>query len=179
VFELDAKGLIHVYCGDGKGKTTAALGLSIRAAGSGRKVVIVQFLKNYKTSELYILNQITNITVLRGKEGAVFSFSMTEEEKEKTRRVHAKNLQTGIELVESGHCDLLILDEAIEAYNQDLLDRQVLRDLVEHKPQQLELVLTGRNPEPWIIDCADYVSEIKKVKHPFDKGIKARKGIEK
>ena len=171
--------MIHIYCGDGKGKTTAALGLSLRAAGSGMKVVIVQFLKNHKTSELNILNTTPNITVLRGKEGTAFSFSMTEEEKEKSQHLHSENLQAGIVLVEAGNCDMLVLDEAIGAYNRDLIDRQLLRNLVEQKPLHLELVLTGRNPEQWMIDCADYVSEIKKIKHPFDKGIKSRIGIEK
>lgn len=176
---MERKGLIHIYCGDGKGKTTAALGLSLRAAGSGMKVVIVQFLKNHKTSELDILNATPNITVLRGKEGTAFSFSMTEEEKEKSQHLHSENLQAAIVIMESGNCDLLVLDEAIGAYDRDLIDRRLLRDLVEQKPLHLELVLTGRNPEPWMIDCADYVSEIKKVKHPFDEGIKSRIGIEK
>ena len=171
--------MIHIYCGDGKGKTTAALGLSLRAAGSGMKVVIVQFLKNHKTSELNLLQTTPNITILRGKEGRTFSFSMTDEEKEKSQQLHSENLHAGIALIESGNCDMLVLDEAIGAYERDLLDKQLLRNLVEQKPEHLELVLTGRNPEQWMIDCADYVSEIKKVKHPFDKGIKARIGIEK
>lgn len=171
--------MIHIYCGDGKGKTTAALGLSLRAAGSGMKVVIIQFLKNHKTSELNILNQTSNINVLRGKEGKAFSFSMSEEEKEKSKQLHSENLQAGITLIESGNCDMLVLDEAIGAYNRDLIDKRLLQNLIEHKPEHLELVLTGRNPEQWMIDRADYVSEIKKVKHPFDKGIKSRIGIEK
>ena len=171
--------MIHIYCGDGKGKTTAALGLSLRAAGSGMKVVIIQFLKNHKTSELNLLKTIPNITILRGKEGKTFSFSMTEEEKEKSKQIHSENLQAGITQIKSGNCDMLVLDEAIGAYNLDLIDRQLLQSLIEQKPEHLELVLTGRNPEQWMIDCADYVSEIKKVKHPFDKGIKARIGIEK
>jgi cob(I)alamin adenosyltransferase len=176
---LDNKGLIHVYCGDGKGKTTASLGLSIRAAGSGMEVVILQFLKGRKSSELDILNNIPNITVLRCDEVTAFSFCMTEEEKEISRRINTENLKTGIELAESGKCDLLVLDEVISAYDTNLIDKQLLEKLVQHKPEHLELVLTGRNPQQWMIDGADYVSEIKKVKHPFDKGIKARKGIEK
>ncbi len=171
--------MIHIYCGDGKGKTTAALGLSLRAAGAGMKVVIVQFLKNHPTSELNILQTTPNITVLRGKAGTAFSFSMTEEQQAKSKHLHTENLQAGIELIKSGSCDMLVLDEAIGAYNRDLIDRHLLQNLVQQKPPHLELVLTGRNPEPWMIDCADYVSEIKKVKHPFDQGIKSRIGIEK
>lgn len=171
--------MTHIYCGDGKGKTSAALGLSIRAAGAGMKVVMVQFLKGRETSELNILNTLSNITVLRGKVGTAFTFSMTEEEKENARHVHSELLQTGIDLIESGNCDMLILDEAIEAYNEGLLDQSLLQHLLKKKPWHLELVLTGREPRPWMIEGADYVTEMKKVKHPFDIGIKARAGIEK
>ena len=171
--------MIHIYCGDGKGKTTAALGLTLRAAGSGMKVVFVQFLKNHQTSELMSIEKIPNITVFRGKEGSAFSFSMTIEEKEKSKRIHTENLKLGIECVLSGKCDLLVLDEAIPAFRRDLIDKELLENLIRNKPEQLELVLTGRNPEQWMVELADYVSEVKKVKHPFDMGIKARVGIEK
>lgn len=176
---MDSRGLIHLYCGDGKGKTTAALGLTLRAAGAGMKVVFVQFLKNHKTSELVSLEKTPNITVFRGKEGAAFSFSMTQEEKEKSKLIHTENLKLGIECVLSGNCDMLVLDEAIPAFRRDLIDKELLENLIKNKPEHLELVLTGRNPEQWMIEHADYVSEIKKVKHPFDKGIKARLGIER
>lgn len=176
---MDKIGLTHIYYGEGKGKTTAALGLAIRAAGSGMKVVFVQFLKNHKTSELSILDKIPNITVFRGKEGTVFSFSMTEEEKEKTKLVHTENLKAAMALVSSGNCDMLVLDEVIGAYERDLIDKDLFENLIRSKPEDLEIILTGRNPEQWVIDCADYVSEIKKVKHPYDNGIKARIGIEK
>jgi cob(I)alamin adenosyltransferase len=172
-------GLIHLYCGDGKGKTTAALGLAVRAAGSGFRVLVVQFLKSHRTGELAVMENIPNIEVIRGKEGAAFSFSMTEEEKEKTRLVHDDNLKTAIILAASGKCDMLILDEAVGAYARGLLDQGALEVFVRSKPEELELVLTGRNPAEWMIDCADYVSEIKKIKHPYEKGIPARVGIEK
>ena len=171
--------MIHLYCGEGKGKTTAALGLTIRALGSGFKVVFVQFLKNQATGELAVLDGLQGITVLRGKEGSGFSFSMTEEEKEKTRLLHTENLKAAIELAASEKCDMLILDEAVGAYSRDLIDRTLLEDFVRNKPERLELILTGRNPAEWMIECADYVSEIKKVKHPYDRGIPARTGIEK
>lgn len=173
------KGLIHLYFGDGKGKTTAALGLTIRALGAGFRVVLVQFLKNQATAELSVLDDLPDITVLRGKEGSAFSFTMTEEEKEKTKSLHTENLKAAIALAESGKCDMLVLDEAVGAYARDLIDRRLLEDFVRNKPEKLELVLTGRNPAQWMIDCADYVSEIRKVKHPYDRGIPARAGIEK
>jgi cob(I)alamin adenosyltransferase len=171
--------MIHLYCGDGKGKTTAALGLVIRALGSGFRVVFVQFLKNQATGELAMLDGLQGVTVLRGKEGSGFSFSMTEEEKEKTKRLHTENLKSAMALAASGKCDMLVLDEAIGAYARDLVDRTLLEEFVQNKPEQLELVLTGRDPAEWMIDRADYVSEIKKIKHPYDRGIPARTGIEK
>jgi len=117
--------------------------------------------------------------VLRGKEGAGFSFTMTEEEKEKTKRLHTENLQAAIALAASGNCDMLVLDEAVGAYGRDLIDGTLLEAFVKNKPEQLELIMTGRNPVQWMFDCADYVSEIKKGKHPYDKGMTARTGIEK
>ena len=178
-FEMDEKGLIHIYYGDGKGKTTAALGLAVRTAGSGMKVIFVQFLKSHETGELAVLESIPNIMVLRGKEGTQFSFSMTEEQKDKTRLVHDENLRKAMELADSELCDMVVLDEALGAYSRDLIDKQLLESFVRNKPEQLELVLTGRKPTEWMIGCADYVSEIKKIKHPYDAGIPARKGIEK
>jgi len=174
-----SSGLIHIYCGDGKGKTTAALGLTIRASGTGFRVVFVQFLKSHATGELSVLDRLPNVTVLRGKEGNAFSFAMTDREKEKTRLLHTENLKEAIGLAVSEKCDMLVLDEAIGAYNRDLIDRSMLEDFVRNKPEGLELVMTGRNPAQWMIDCADYVSEIGKVKHPYDRGVPARSGIEK
>lgn len=161
-------GLIHIYCGDGKGKTTASLGLAIRSAGAGFKVFILQFLKNWNTSELNSLELIPNIEIIRGKEGNVFTFGMTEEQKAKSK-----------EIAFNGECDILILDEVIGAYNRNLLDREDLLNFLDNKPENLEVILTGRNPADELIERADYVSEIQKIKHPFDKGIVARRGIEK
>ena len=146
------RGLIHIYCGDGKGKTTAAIGLSVRAAGSGMRVLFVQFLKKAETSELNILTKLPQITVLRPSEDE--SWTDTQ-------------------------ADLLVLDEAIGAYNRGAIDRTKLLAFLKHKPESLEVEMTGRNPPGELIDLADYVSEIKKIKHPFDSGIRARTGIEK
>ncbi len=171
------KGLVHIYCGDGKGKTTAAMGLALRAAGNGFKVLIVQFLKNGKTGELASLEQLENITVIRGKGGMKFTFKMDEEERAEALRVHTENLQKVIELAEE--FDMVILDEAVGACGCGLLDQNMLCKFLDSRPQKLEVVLTGRNPAQELLDRADYISEVKKIRHPYDKGIQARKGIER
>jgi cob(I)alamin adenosyltransferase len=172
------RGLIHVYCGDGKGKTTASLGLAVRASGRGYKVLVVQFLKSQETGELSTLTKL-GITVIRGKEGYSFSFNMTDEEKVKCRTVQDENLKYAIAFCRSQDVDLLILDEAIGALEKNLVDRELLLGFLNTKPAGLEVVLTGRNPDNTLLELADYVSEIKKAKHPFDLGINARDGIER
>lgn len=173
------RGLIHVYCGDGKGKTTAALGLAVRAGGRGYKALFVQFLKSQDTGELSALTKLPGITVIRGKEGYSFSFKMTDEEKVKCRAVQDENLKRAIALCDLQDVDLLILDEAIGALEKNLVDREILYTFLTAKPAGLEVVLTGRNPDNALLKLADYVSEIKKIKHPFDRGITARDGIER
>ncbi|KMT21848.1 cob(I)yrinic acid a,c-diamide adenosyltransferase [Clostridium cylindrosporum] len=176
---MERQGLVHIYCGDGKGKTTASIGLIIRALGSGMKVVFLQFLKNSPTSELNILSYLDNLTILRGKQGNVFSFSMTDEEKRLSTEIHNNNLKRAIEIAMSLQCDMLVLDEVIGAYNRNLVDKDMLLEFLDRKPSTLEVVLTGRGPDANLTDRADYISEIKKIKHPFDMGISARVGIER
>ena len=172
-------GLIHIYTGDGKGKTTASLGLALRAAGAGFNVFILQFLKSWDTSELKSLELIPNIKIIRGKEGNVFTFSMTAEQLVKSKEIHMSNFKVAKEAAFNGKCDVLVLDEVIGAYNRNLLDREDLLNFLDNKPDHLEVILTGRNPAEELKDRADYISEIQKIRHPFDKGIPARKGIEK
>lgn len=171
-------GLIHIYCGDGKGKTTAAMGLALRAAGSGMKVYIVQLLKGADTSELASLKLIPNITAARCDKNYGFTFSMTEENMRLMTECHNKLLSDAEAAAKSGEYGMLIIDEFNAAYEYGYLDRRLADRIVLQKPEALELVLTGRDPQQKFIDAADYVSEIKAVKHPFDKGITARKGIE-
>ncbi|MEG1953559.1 MAG: cob(I)yrinic acid a,c-diamide adenosyltransferase [Hydrogenoanaerobacterium sp.] len=175
----DKTGLIHIYCGDGKGKTTAAIGLAVRAAGAGFKVVLVQFLKGQQSSELLSLALLPNITLLREKLSPKFSFQMDDTEKAETIAVHGHYLKTAAELCKEKNCDVLVLDEVLGALDCGLLDTELLRRFIDQKPDELELVLTGRNPPQWLCEKADYISEIHKVKHPFDAGIQARIGIEK
>lgn len=172
------RGLVHFYYGDGKGKTTAALGLALRALGCGRRVVLVQFLKNTPCGELTALKCHDRMTVLRGKAGAHFTFAMTETERQQTKAIHEDNFAQAMARVQAGACDLLILDEAADALQTGLLDESLLREAVLEKPCGLELVLTGHRPIDWIVESADYVTEMKKHKHPFDYGVPAREGVE-
>ncbi len=173
------KGLIHIYEGDGKGKTTAAIGLSIRCAGSGGKVIFAQFVKDNKSSELKLLETIDNISVVLSDAHFGFYWTMSEDTKEKAKEVYSGLLEKAIEIAKSQDCQMLVLDEIISTYNNNLVDQTNFIEFLKNKPEQLEVVMTGRNPAKELVELADYVSEIKKVKHPYDKGIHARKGIEK
>ncbi len=172
-------GLIHIYCGDGKGKTTAAVGLAVRCAGRGNKVLLVQFLKSRDSGELYSLAKLPDIEVMRGKESKKFTFQMNEEEKHALLIEHNKMFEQVLAKIKNGGYSLLILDEVIGAMNAKVFEMPKLIEFLRHKPENLEVVLTGRNPAPELVEIADYVSEMRKVKHPMDKGIMAREGIEK
>lgn len=175
----ERQGLIHLYCGDGKGKTTAAMGLALRAVGSRFHVGVVQFLKDGDSGELAPLASLPGVRVLSGKGVKGFSFRMTEEEKKTVKRCHEEHLRRAIEWCREGWCDLLILDEAVDAVNCGLLDRAHLLTFLREKPPALEVALTGRNPDEELVGLADYYSEVRKIKHPYDRGITAREGIEK
>ena len=176
---MPQNGLIHVYYGNGKGKTTAALGLALRAAGYGKNVVIVQFLKGWNCGEHKILQKMSNVTLIRGKTiKNKFVCDMNDEEKQATKELQEKSLKKALDLVDKGQCDLLVLDEAADAQNLGMLDAKSLEEIIYNKPKSLELVVTGRNPDPRLLKQADYATEMIKHKHPFDKGITARKGIE-
>lgn len=172
-------GLIHIYCGDGKGKTTAAIGLAVRCAGRGNKVLLVQFLKSRDSGELYSLAKLPDIEIMRGKESKKFTFQMNEEEKHALLIEHNKMFEHVLAKIKNGGYSLLILDEVIGALNAKVFEMPKLIEFLRHKPENLEVVLTGRNPAPELVEIADYVSEMRKVKHPMDKGIMAREGIEK
>lgn len=172
-------GLIHIYCGDGKGKTTAAMGLSIRCAGHGNHVLIVQFLKSRPTGELASLALLPNIEVMRGKETKKFTFQMNDEEKAEVKREHMVLFDKVKQKCANEHIDLLIFDEIIGACNTGVFDQAALVEFLKNKPQELEVVMTGRNPAPELVELADYVSEVCMRKHPFKRGISARVGIEK
>lgn len=172
-------GLIHTYYGDGKGKTTAAMGLSIRAAGAGMQVHIIQFLKGTETSELQSLKRIPGISVARCDRDYGFTFAMSDSEKAEMKQCHNEILREAIKKAKSGEIQLLVLDEVIDAHRLKLIDIELLEALVLDKPEALELVMTGHKPDEFFIDHADYVTEMKKIKHPYEMGICSRIGIER
>lgn len=171
--------MIHIYCGDGKGKTTAALGLAVRCAGYGNKVLFVQFLKAWRTGELKSLELLPNIEVLRAKETPKFTFQMNAEEKAQVMQDHMVLFETVKNKCVSEKIDLLVLDEVVGACDRGVFNKEALVEFLKNKPQELEVVMTGRNPFAELVELADYVSEICKRKHPKDKGIMARTGVER
>ena len=147
-------GLLHLYYGDGKGKTTAAMGLALRAMGSGKRVVILQFLKGGKSGEVPLLEQL-GAKVYRGKAGQKFVFQMNEAEKEATRQLQNANLTAAM----ADPADLLILDEAGSAWELDMVDKALLQKAVLERPAEQECVLTAHAAPQWMLDAADYVTE--------------------
>ncbi|MCH1981624.1 cob(I)yrinic acid a,c-diamide adenosyltransferase [Ruminococcus sp. OA3] len=172
-------GCIHIYCGDGKGKTTTGMGLSTRAAGYGYKVLIYQFMKNNSTSERKILEKVPNIRFVDGLECEKFSFQMTEDEKKERKDYYENQFKMLTQMIGDENFDMVFFDELIYTIRAGLFNEELLVDYLKNKPENLEIILTGQNPSQNLIDLADYVSEIRKIKHPFDQGLCSRKGIEK
>jgi len=174
--EKNVKGLVQVFTGNGKGKTTAALGTILRAAGHGLRIFIVFFMKgDYGYGEFSTLSRLPHV------EMASFGFrhftdpaNIKPEEMEQARLA----LSAAREAIISGNYDLVVLDEVNVALGFKLLELDEVVKLIKDKPPDVELILTGRYADTRLIEMADLVTEMVKVKHPFDKGIKARKGIE-
>ncbi len=170
------KGYIQVYTGDGKGKTTAAIGLSIRAAGAGLKVFIGQFIKMGEYSELKALKRFVNqITIEQFGLGRFIKGTPSNSDIEAAR----KGLETIKTNLFSGKYDVVVMEEANVAVKLGLLSVDDLLDLMASKPESVELVITGRQADIKIIEKADLVTEMKEIKHYFHKGVTARTGIEK
>lgn len=168
--------MIHIYCGDGKGKTTAALGLICRHVGTGGKAVLAQFLKSLPTGELKTL-ELLQVPVYRNELPHGFFPNMSEEMQKKVREMHNSTLAEVTRMARANECTLLVLDELCAALSLGLIDREAVLSLLDSHGQA-ELVITGRDPEEALLSRADYVTEMKLIKHPYEKGILARKGIE-
>ena len=166
-------GMVHIYTGDGKGKTSSATGLAIRCAGYGKKVKIYQFLKATPTGELESLKKL-GIDVVRINTCESFYYDMTETEKQVTK----EETLNAVESLFSKDYDLVVLDEILCTLNNGILSVDDVIQIIKNKPQKTELVLTGRNMPQILMEYADYVSEIKCVKHPYQNGVDARCGID-
>ncbi len=173
------KGLVIVYTGGGKGKTTAALGMALRAVGHNQKICIIQFIKgSWHYGELNSLKrlepEVELVTMGKGFVGIIDDKSPREE--------HEKIAKEGIKLtkekIQSKKYDIIILDEVNYAVNLGLIELNDVLDLIKTKPSELNLVLTGNHAKPEIVEEADLVTEMREIKHPFKSGIKAKKGID-
>ncbi|MHB1485582.1 MAG: cob(I)yrinic acid a,c-diamide adenosyltransferase [Saccharofermentanales bacterium] len=177
---MNETGMIHLYYGDGKGKTTAAIGLAIRAAGCGFDVVFLQFMKSWDSGELAVFKNIPNINLVRSRKFDGFSWDWTSQQKEQIKKwnedlffdaINSKDLLDGCPR-------MIVFDELLNAIDKDLIDSNAVMDFLKNKPEALEVVLTGRKISDELLEIADYASEIRNVKHPYERGIIGRKGIE-
>ncbi|MBR2836034.1 MAG: cob(I)yrinic acid a,c-diamide adenosyltransferase [Coriobacteriales bacterium] len=163
--------MIHVIFGQGKGKTSASVGMAVRAAGHGYPVLFIQFLKDDSSGEIEILRNTPGVTVLHAPVNYGFTFQMSEAQLKETALEYDRLLDAAL----SSDAFLIVLDEALYALNAGLLSREKLESVAE---KNCEVVITGRDAPAWLVDKADYVSYIQNLKHPYDQGTKARAGIE-
>lgn len=205
--------MIHLYTGDGKGKTTAAIGQAVRAAGRDLRVIFAQFMKGNDTGELFALKKIPAVTILRSPRNFGFYSQMSEEDKAELTEIHNELLKQILESVESGGCDLVVLDEITYPVKWGLLDGKLLEHVLAlaGEPRALaelsacagdaklpggvsnpseegsssagpgnpvEIVMTGRDAAEFLWESADYITEMKALRHPYEKGVTARRGIE-
>ncbi|MCT4600200.1 MAG: cob(I)yrinic acid a,c-diamide adenosyltransferase [Marinifilaceae bacterium] len=173
--DKENKGYIHIYTGNGKGKTTAAFGLALRAACSGKSVYIGQFVKDMKYNETKIVEYIDNISIEQLGDGC---FIFNEPTKESIRLAQ-EGLKKCADYIINGKYDLIILDELCIAIHFKLIDSKQVIDILKKRNPLCEIVITGRYAQKNLIDCADLVTEMKEIKHYFHKGILSRNGIDK
>lgn len=169
------KGYVQVYTGNGKGKTTASLGLAVRAAGAGLNVYIIQFLKKGNYSEINALSRFENITIEQYGLGKFVKGRPSEEDMAAGAAGYLKLL----EILKQNNHDVVIAEEANVAVTCNLITEQQLLDLIDARPDTVELVITGRGATDRVMERADLVTEMKEIKHYFQQGVTARVGIEK
>lgn len=181
--------MIHLYSGDGKGKTSIAVGMSVRMAGAGKEVLFAQFMKGNESSEIKILETLPNTTVLRVKEKFGFFEELTEKEKEKIASYHNEILEAVFKKIETYRIKeykstskepeiLIVLDEITYPCMWNLINEKRLKEILKELPSQVELVMTGREPTDYMIEVCDYWSEVGMKKHSFEQNIIARHGVE-
>lgn len=172
------RGMIQVYTGNGKGKTTAALGLALRAAGHGLRTYIGQFLKGQPTGEIPASKKLAPLIRIEqfGRRGFL---RVTDKPGDEDVNRARRGLRASLEAMLSGEFRIVVLDEINTAVHFKILEEQEVLDFLAKKPADIEVVLTGRYATPAILEKADLVTEMKDLKHYFDRGVKAREGIEK
>ncbi len=180
--------MIHLYSGDGKGKTSIVTGMAMRMAGAGKEVIFAQFMKGNESSEIKIFSEIPRMTVLKVEKNFGFYKDMTESEKAEITGCHNEILRkiynrikesAGKNINRNLEPDLLVvMDEITYPCRWNLIDEMLLLQILRELPENVELAMTGRNPQDYMIECSDYWSDVEKRKHPYDRGIKARQGVE-
>lgn len=173
------KGLIHVYTGEGKGKTTASFGLVVRALGHKKRVAIFSFLKDSKVKygEMLAFERLfPELTYIRFENASpLFDKSVTMED---LKQSVTESFHKALKLINENSYDLVVFDELNACLRYDMIDKNLVLDFLKNKPENLEIVITGRDAIPELLELADYVTEMRMIKHPYTKGIKARRGIE-
>lgn len=175
-------GLVHIYCGDGKGKTTAAVGSAVRAAGRGKRVLIARFMKTDNSGEVTGLSYVPGITVLPCDQNFGFSWEMSAAQRTAAALYYGELFEMAWKMAagqdgEDGY-DMLVLDELIGACGLGFVNEMTVTGRLRGKPDSLEVILTGRGPSDELKACADYITEMTMERHPFEKGVPAREGIE-
>lgn len=170
--------MVHIYYGDGKGKTTAAVGLAARAAGSKMKVLFVQFLKTEFSGERHTLSHTENVTLTLCPLELKFTFDMDEKEKAQASKIFKGIFDSSVTTALTERYDVVVLDEIFDAINYGMLSEAEVYEFVTNAPVSMEIVMTGHNPPEKFFEIADYVTEMKKIKHPYDRGITGRIGVE-
>jgi len=174
--------MIHLYTGEGKGKTTAAIGSCIRAAGRDFSVCFAQFMKGNDTGELHVLKKLKNVDILRSDRNFGFYSSMSDSDKAELTAIHNRILDRLLEAVGNGTYQMVVMDELTYPVKWGLLDMGRLKKLLDSgkngSGNEIELIITGRDAEKILRDNADYITEMNCIRHPYDKGIMARRGIE-
>lgn len=170
--------MIHLYYGGGKGKTTAAIGLAVRAAGSGLRVLFVQFLKGSISGERAALKEIKNITLTPCPQSVPFTFQMKPDELARFTEEFNLLFEKAVSEKSLNRYDMVVLDEVFSLIDCGMLAKDKLFSFLKSAPRHTEIVLTGHEVSKDFIGLCDYASEIKKISHPYDKGMAARRGIE-
>lgn len=171
--------MLHLYHGDGKGKTTAGFGMALRQLSYGKRIAVVQFLKDGNSGEMNFLRQLPHTELIQLYAQPLpkhFFIQMSKEEREQTKQQQQQLWEQAAESMKTA--DYVLLDELLDAVGSKLIEHDAVVALLRQKKEEIEIVLTGRNPSAALLELADYVTEMNAVKHPFQKGIAAREGVE-